>query len=166
MGTSGWEGPRWLPDAGAVTFERSWRTRPRLRDSVQLCHATSGCRQRKAKPPRYRGKVGAELSRGSQRDAAPCRMQSASLGGAAGAGSWLWLVSVRLLNAVKRAHTSVLGMATCTYPSTVPFYIRTHQKKFYPSGYSYILADIKFYSYPYSRGYFYPSGNPYPLEKS
>jgi hypothetical protein len=103
LGTSGWEGTRWLPDAGAVTFERSWRTRPRLRP---LCHAISGCRQRKAKPPRYRGKVGAELSRGSQRDAAPCRLQSASLGGAAGAGSWLWLVSVRLLNAVKRAHVS------------------------------------------------------------
>jgi hypothetical protein len=61
---------------------------------------------------------------------------------------------------------SGLGMATGTYPSgsTIPYPYPS--KKFYPSGYPYILAGIKSYPYPYPRGYFYPSGNPYPLGKS
>jgi hypothetical protein len=63
----------------------------------------------------------------------------------------------------KRVIALGVGMATGTYPSgsTIPY--PYHQKKFYPSGYPYILAGIKSYPYPYPRGYFYPSGNPYPL---
>jgi hypothetical protein len=59
-----------------------------------------------------------------------------------------------------------VGTATGTYPSdsTIPYPYPS--KKFYPSGYPYILAGIKSYPYPYPHGHFYPSGNPYPLGKS
>jgi hypothetical protein len=49
------------------------------------------------------------------------------------------------------------GYIPVGYYHSIPVLI----KKIYPSGYPYILAGIKSYSYPYPCGYFYPSGNPY-----
>jgi hypothetical protein len=81
---------------------------------------------------------------------------------------------------LRSRHDTVIKLSGHVYPYTYDVlrdgnkYIPVGQyhsipvpiKKFYPSGYSYILEGIKSYPYPYPREYFYPSGNPYLLGKS